>query len=138
MSNIAPHILDSEYRCSCCGLLPPGFDIDDSKFQCLFTTFWLIRTAWGKPLVISSGYRCKQHNQAIGGSHLSVHMFGLALDIDCAPDEVEELFNIIESVNPDLRIGKYTIGGSFVHMDVGYLIDPIASNHWIKGKRWNG
>lgn len=136
MSNIAPHITDNEYRCSCCGLLPPGFNINDPKYAFLFQDFWQIRTAWGKPLKISSGYRCPAHNKAIGGSYLSVHMFGLALDLDCAPDEVEDLFTTVLSINPDLRIGKYTISGSFVHIDSGYLITPIASIHWIKGKRW--
>ena len=33
------------------------------------------------PFVISSGYRCKSHNEAVGGSLNSSHMKGLAADI---------------------------------------------------------
>lgn len=44
--------------------------------------------AWGKfrrilqvPIYINSGYRCPQHNADIGGSRLSRHMAGMAVDI---------------------------------------------------------
>jgi uncharacterized protein YcbK (DUF882 family) len=40
-----------------------------------------VRTALGdKPIVISSGYRSKALNSAIGGSSASAHMTGLAVD----------------------------------------------------------
>lgn len=33
------------------------------------------------PFVISSGFRCKIHNEAVGGSKTSSHLKGLAVDI---------------------------------------------------------
>lgn len=33
------------------------------------------------PLQVTSGYRCPELNQAIGGSHTSVHTLGLAIDV---------------------------------------------------------
>lgn len=40
-----------------------------------------LRTAYGKPLVINSGYRCKRLNDLLGGSKTSQHMTGQAADI---------------------------------------------------------
>lgn len=40
-----------------------------------------LRTAYGKPLVINSGYRCKQLNDLLGGSKASQHMSGQAADV---------------------------------------------------------
>lgn len=43
-----------------------------------------IRNAYGKPIIISSGYRCPALNTKIGGSKTSQHMRGQAADInDC-------------------------------------------------------
>ena len=40
-----------------------------------------IREAWGKPIIVSSGYRCKELNTLIGGVKNSHHMLGCAADI---------------------------------------------------------
>ena len=40
-----------------------------------------IREAWGEPIVVSSGYRCKELNALVGGVKNSHHMLGCAADI---------------------------------------------------------
>ena len=40
-----------------------------------------IREEWGEPIVVSSGYRCKELNTLIGGVKNSHHMLGCAADI---------------------------------------------------------
>ena len=40
-----------------------------------------IREAWGEPIVVSSGYRCKELNTLIGGVKNSHHILGCAADI---------------------------------------------------------
>ena len=40
-----------------------------------------IREAWGEPIVVSSGYRCKELNALVGGAKNSHHMLGCAADI---------------------------------------------------------
>ena len=40
-----------------------------------------IREAWGEPIVVSSGYRCKQLNTLVGGVKNSHHILGCAADI---------------------------------------------------------
>lgn len=40
-----------------------------------------LRDAWGKPLAINSGYRCKELNAAVGGVPTSQHTKGEAADV---------------------------------------------------------
>lgn len=40
-----------------------------------------LREAWGKPVVVTSGYRCPALNKAVGGAKNSHHMQGMAADI---------------------------------------------------------
>lgn len=41
------------------------------------------RILGGRPIVISSGYRCSRLNVAIGGASTSAHMSGDAIDFNC-------------------------------------------------------
>lgn len=76
-----------------------------------------IRNHFGKPVTINSGYRCKSHNKAVGGSSFSYHIYGRAADIavkDVAPAEVAKY---AESIGV-LGIGLYEgADGNFVHID---------------------
>ena len=141
MKYIAPYITDSEYRCKCCSELPPDFDPTDIAvpYGILFDAFKVIRESWGKPIRITSGYRCPMHNAMVGGKVLSVHQFGLAFDLDCDDiDEVYELDSVIKEIAPDLRRGKYIDIGTFIHIDVAYFIYPRASHNWKEGVQWTG
>lgn len=40
-----------------------------------------IRDGWGRPIIVTSGYRCKELNAAVGGTHYSQHLKGQAADI---------------------------------------------------------
>jgi len=44
--------------------------------------FQPVRDHFGVPIAVSSGYRSKKLNKAIGGSKYSQHMIGEALDLD--------------------------------------------------------
>ena len=139
MTHISEFITLAEYRCSCCGQLPPDLFLHDIRnpYRDFFDTFDSIRDVWGKAIPISSGYRCKQHNHDIGGSPMSVHLFGLALDMDFADDdETERAHEQIIRDFPGLRVGKYIDTGDFIHIDMGYEIHPRASHFWQKGARW--
>jgi hypothetical protein len=46
-----------------------------------------IREKWGKPIQITSGYRCKELNDKIKGSKTSKHLEGLAADLDAGTNE---------------------------------------------------
>ena len=55
-----------------------------------------LRKLYGKPIYISSGFRCSELNFAIGGSSNSQHMSGEAADLDSAYDN-KILFDLIKS-----------------------------------------
>lgn len=40
-----------------------------------------MREAWGGPLIVTSGYRCPELNEAVGGSETSAHTAGWAADL---------------------------------------------------------
>ena len=40
-----------------------------------------LRSEWGRPIIVTSGYRCKELNAAVGGTHYSQHLKGQAADI---------------------------------------------------------
>lgn len=52
-----------------------------------------IRDKYGKPIYISSGYRCPELNDAVGGVWNSDHLSGNAADI--YSEDTEELWNCI-------------------------------------------
>jgi len=136
---IAPYILRKEYECPCCHRIPYILEKHGivTPYNLLFESFELIRNKWGKPIRISSGYRCPKFNRAIGGAELSVHLFGLALDLDLDNvQEVRQLDQLIERWTPQLRRGTYEETGTFIHIDVAYFIYPIVLEEWHEGARW--
>lgn len=54
-----------------------------------------IREKFGKPIMVTSGYRCPQLNAACGGSPTSEHKTGFAADIDTS-DNIR-LWDVITS-----------------------------------------
>lgn len=61
-----------------------------------------LREAYGKPIRITSGFRCPALNKAVGGSPTSDHMLGRAADIVGTPNTPEEnrrLFNLVQSLD---------------------------------------
>lgn len=152
---ISEYITDKEYRCQCCEGLPVDFFVEGSlgeiapPYLLLFKYFKDIREAWDHSIPISSGFRCLKRNKKEGGDGCSIHLFGLALDLDCSSIiETEKMSNLIKGLAPNLRIGTYTkpiivkkgveIYQSFIHIDVGYLIFPRIDPKWRKGARWYG
>ena len=60
-----------------------------------------LREAYGKTIIVTSGYRCEELNKAVGGSKTSEHMKGLASDIVGTPntkDENRKLFNLVQGL----------------------------------------
>lgn len=78
-----------------------------------------LREAYGKPIIITSGYRCKQLNKAVGGASTSQHLTGEAADIRSVEDTVSEnkkLFDLIQSLKLpfDQLIDEYNL--NWVHV----------------------
>ena len=77
-----------------------------------------IRDHFGKPVEISSGYRCATHNKNIGGATNSRHSKGQAADIYISGVKPAEIAKYAESIGI-LGIGLYETDkdGHFVHVD---------------------
>ena len=55
-----------------------------------------LREAWGKPIAVTSGYRCAALNKAVGGSATSHHCKGMAADLTTGNRvENRKLFQLI-------------------------------------------
>lgn len=73
-----------------------------------------LRDMIGKPILITSGFRCNIHNYKIGGAVASFHRLGMAVDIQCDHD-VFYLFVKCQTIPEFKGIGVYN---SWVHVDV--------------------
>ena len=84
----------------------------------LVTYLQQIREHFGKPVNISSGYRCATHNKNIGGATNSRHSKGQAADIYITGVTPAEIAKYAESIGI-LGIGLYETNsdGFFVHVD---------------------
>ena len=89
----------------------------------LVTLLQKIRDKVGKPITITSGYRCPTHNRSIGGAVQSRHMQGQAADIVVKGLTPAQVAKIADGCGAG-GIGTYKSG--FTHVDVG----PV--------RRWNG
>lgn len=77
-----------------------------------------VREKYGKPIKVTSGYRCPAHNIAIGGRSASSHVSGLAADIQpmiVTLDELDLLYEICFEVFDNIGDGRIK---RFIHVDV--------------------
>ena len=64
-----------------------------------------IREAWGEPIVVSSGYRCKELNALVGGVKNSHHLLGCAADIIAGNKaDHRRLFKLIQQMQQQGQI----------------------------------
>ena len=98
-----------------------------------------LRVAMGRPINISSGYRCEQLNKAVGGVYNSQHLKGQAADINIEGDMAfgRKVFDYIRKNLPfdqliweHDRSGTYWVHVSYVFPDFGknrkQVIDGLA------------
>ena len=96
-----------------------------------------LRVAMGRPIRISSGYRCEKLNKAVGGVYNSQHLKGQAADIDIQGDMAfgRKIFDYIKNHLPfDQLIWEHTASGtywvhvSFVFPDFGKNRKKVINN----------
>ncbi len=76
-----------------------------------------LREAWGKPIIVTSGYRCPALNNAVRGSATSQHMSGQAADITAGSrKENKRLFYLIQELGIDFDQLIDEKGFSWVHV----------------------
>lgn len=113
-----------EFECSCqkCE--------DQFISEELISKLQKVRDLYGKSIKVNSGYRCPEHNQAIGGKVGSSHVSGLAVDI--APslmnlDELDKLYDICYNIFDNIGDGR---NKEFIHVDVREA-KKTGKRHWL-------
>lgn len=76
---ISDHFSAREFACKCDGKYQDCARVAVTRWQ--LRALEQLRTAAGRPLPIVSGYRCTQHNRAVGGAPNSQHRNGSACDV---------------------------------------------------------
>lgn len=106
---LTEHFRLREFECRCCHRVR----LSPRLLACLEA----FRALWGRPVVLSSGYRCGTHNRAVGGSQRSLHMAGQAADIlvSFAEQPAAELLAAQAGFSGVLSYGRR----NFMHLSVG-------------------
>lgn len=105
---ISDHFRVNEFRCKD-GTDPVCVDGE------LVAILEYVRSRFGKPVVINSGYRTPSYNRKIGGAKFSQHMYGRAADIVLKGVKPEVVYDCLcEAFPKSCGFGLYS---SFVHVD---------------------
>lgn len=115
-----PFFKESEFRCKCgkCEGLPDKMPPDE-----LIDTLLIIREHFNSGIIIRSGYRCKAHNEKVGGAPASRHLAGDAVDFIVMNVPTKKVYEFCESLPNANNLGlaikhnpKSEFYG-FVHLD---------------------
>ena len=107
--------------------------------QVAINVFQPLRSAFGTPIYVSSGYRSAELNTAIGGSRRSQHVEGRALDLDadvyggCTNSQI---FNWIkENLDFDQLIWEFGDDDNPDWVHVSYVYDGINRKRCLRACR---
>lgn len=122
---MAKYFSEREFACHHCWQLPKG-GLEPNLIRILDEA----RERAGVPIIVSSGYRCLEHNRAIGGAAQSYHMRGMAADVysnDISSDELHEvIYKVMQGLGIKGGHQYYPPGrGDFVHVD--------TRGEWVEG-----
>lgn len=80
-----------------------------------------LRTWYGKPITVNSGYRCPVLNKAVGGAATSQHMSGQAADITTGDRGQNKL--LFEYIHKSLPFDQLIDESDFAWVHVSYRAD---------------
>jgi uncharacterized protein YcbK (DUF882 family) len=110
MGDLSAHFSRGELQCRCCGRL----QIDSRLLDGLEK----LRAQAGTPVVIHAGYRCPEHNAAVGGLPHSEHTLGLAADIALPGLSLQRMYELALEVPQFAHGGIGVYDEGFLHVDV--------------------
>ena len=103
--------------------------------------FQPIREHFGKPILISSGYRSAELNKAIGGSLSSQHCSGEAIDIDMDGTDItnKQIFDYIkDNLNFDQMIWEFGTDANPDWVHVSFAANRSQRKQILVAKKANG
>lgn len=113
MQNIKYFTLDN-LSCRCCGVAHMNMDF--------LIKLDKVRHNVGKPFVVTSGFRCEEHNKRVRGRVKSLHKVGRAVDFDIIGWSNEDIMRLVYFAGKfGLRVRVYArhLTGAYVfcHID---------------------
>lgn len=123
-------VADAKHICN----VITSFDVRDSIQALTENVLQPLRDAWGKPLKVNSGYRCKALNAAVGGVPTSQHVKGEAADI-AAGDPVKLASLAVKLGLPFDQMILYPTFVHFSHKLNGEQRGQICYNWRYKGEK---
>ena len=108
--------------------------VRDAIYELVIEVLQPLRDAWGEPLHVNSGYRCKELNELVGGVPTSQHVKGEAADI--AADNPYKLACLASNLK--LPYDQMILYPEFVHFSHklnGEQRGQILYNKSYKGER---
>jgi hypothetical protein len=103
--------------------------------------FQPIREHFGKPIIISSGYRSAELNKAIGGSLSSQHCSGEAIDIDMDGTDITNaqiFYYIKDNLNFDQIIWEFGTDTNPDWVHVSFAANRSQRKQMLVAKKVNG
>lgn len=91
-----------------------------------------LRDAWGGPIFINSGYRCKELNELVGGVETSQHRRGMAAD--CGVTDPYALAKL--AIKMKLPYDQLILYPSFTH--ISFRPDGKNRGQVLYNKKWRG
>jgi uncharacterized protein YcbK (DUF882 family) len=123
-------VADAKHICN----VITSFEVRDSILALTENVLQPLRDAWGKPLEVNSGYRCKALNAAVGGVPTSQHLKGEAADI-AAGDPVKLARLAVKLRLPFDQMILYPTFVHFSHRLNGEQRGQICYNWRYKGEK---
>lgn len=123
LGDLSTHFWKSEFRCPCKKCRRKKVLVDDL----LLFKLEMIRMIFNKPMIITSGNRCPEENERVGGYPNSAHIprpKGKGCDVKIKGVKPIDLGLAAEKVG-GLRIG---VARTYCHLDV---MPPSPSRFWI-------
>ena len=106
-----------EFECKC------GCEMPDDVYSNVIKLageLQKLRDIFDVPFTPTNAYRCPKHNKAVGGVSRSMHLLGLAADLQIPDVEPHEVAGVIETLmdSGDILMGGVGRYNTFTHMDI--------------------
>jgi uncharacterized protein YcbK (DUF882 family) len=127
MGDLSEHFSSKEFFCRCGDCDP--LEMPKPNGELVAALQW-IRTAYGEPIIITSGVRCPAGNVEAGGVDDSAHLTGHAADVQVANSR--ERFRLVE-LALKANVNRIGVGRDFLHLDVDK--SKQGQVMWLYGNR---
>ena len=110
MGDLTDNFNRSEFACKC------GCGFDEIALDTVYICQTL-RHHFDRPVTITSGCRCPEHNASVGGAEKSQHVAGTAADVVVKDVHAHDVYEYLDTNAVDLGVGGLGKYDSFTHVD---------------------